>query len=100
VSKLQGVDVVREEAADAPPKRGVDPLPRELVRELRAIVGETGLVADPGALVVWESDGLTAYRVTPRGVVMPEDTAQTAAVLRILAREGIPFVPRCSGTGL
>ncbi|HEX6065963.1 MAG TPA: FAD-linked oxidase C-terminal domain-containing protein [Longimicrobiales bacterium] len=78
----------------------VDPLPRELVHELRAIVGESGVVVDPGALLVWESDGLTAYRVTPRAVLMPADTAQTAAVLRILAREKISFVPRGSGTGL
>ena len=100
MSKLQGVDVVREAEAEQPPARSVDPLPRELVRELRDIVGETGVVVDPGALVVWESDGLTAYRVTPRAVVLPEDTAQTAAVLRVLAREAIPFVPRGSGTGL
>jgi glycolate oxidase subunit GlcD len=100
VTKLQGVDVVREADAASAPDRSVEPLPRAVVNELRAIVGETGVVADPGALVVWESDGLTAYRVTPRAVVMPEDTAQTSAVLRILAREGIPFVPRGSGTGL
>jgi glycolate oxidase subunit GlcD len=100
MSELQGIDVIREEEAEAPPLRAVQPLPEALVRELRAIVGETGVVADPGALVVWESDGLTAYRVTPRAVILPVDTAQTSAVLRILARERIPFVPRGSGTGL
>ena len=100
MTKLHGVDVIREEAVEAPPVRAVEPLPQNVVAELRAIVGETGVVADPGALLVWESDGLTAYRVTPRAVVMPTDTAQTAAVLKVLARERIPFVPRGSGTGL
>jgi glycolate oxidase subunit GlcD len=100
VSQLQGVDVIREEEAEARPPRAVEPLPQTIVDELRAIVGETGVVADPGALLVWESDGLTAYRVTPRAVVMPTDTAQTSAVLKVLSRESIPFVPRGSGTGL
>ncbi len=100
MTKLQGVDVIREEEAEATPPRAVEPLPQKLIAELRAIVGETGVVADPGALVVWESDGLTAYRVTPRAVIMPTDTAQTSALLRVLVRERIPFVPRGSGTGL
>ena len=100
MTRLQGVDVIREEEAEAPPPRAVAPLPPQLVDELRSIVGETGVVSDPGALLVWESDGLTAYRVTPRAVVMPVDTAQTSAVLKILSRENIPFVPRGSGTGL
>jgi glycolate oxidase subunit GlcD len=100
MSELHGIDVIRAEEAEAEPARAVNPLPDALVRELRAIVGETAVVADPGALVVWESDGLTAYRVTPRAVIMPIDTAQTSAVLRVLARERIPFVPRGSGTGL
>jgi glycolate oxidase subunit GlcD len=100
LTTLQGVDVIREQAAEPEPARAVEPLPAALVDELRAIVGETGVVADPGALMVWESDGLTAYRVTPRAVLLPQDTAQTAALLRVLARERIPFVPRGSGTGL
>jgi glycolate oxidase subunit GlcD len=98
--ELHGVDVIRAQAAEPQPKRAVQPLPDSLVKELRGIVGETGVVSDPGALVVWESDGLTAYRVTPRAVLMPLDTAQTSAVLKVLARERIPFVPRGSGTGL
>jgi glycolate oxidase subunit GlcD len=100
VSQLHGIDVKREEEGKALPERAVEPLSTALVRELRAILGETAVIVDPGALVVWESDGLTAYRVTPRAVLLPEDTAQTSAILQILARENIPFVPRGSGTGL
>lgn len=100
MSELQGVDVIREEEAQKLPPNRVEPLPAALVAELRSLLGEVGVVSDPGALVVWESDGLTAYRVTPRAVLLPCDTAQTAATLKILAREKIPFVPRGSGTGL
>ena len=100
MSHLQGVDVIRaEEAAPEPPPM-VLPLPDALVRELRGILGETGVIIDPGALLVWESDGLTAYRVTPRAVLLPSNTEETSATMKVLAREGISFVPRGSGTGL
>lgn len=75
-------------------------LSEALIAELRDVLGADGVIADAGSLLVWESDGLTAYRVTPRAVLLPRDTAETALVLRILARENIPFVPRGAGTGL
>ena len=71
-----------------------------LVTELRGILGEEGVIVDPGRLMVWESDGLTAYRVTPGAVLLPRDTEQTSRALKVLARENIPFVPRGAGTGL
>jgi glycolate oxidase subunit GlcD len=67
---------------------------------LRGIVGTDGVVADPGSLLVYESDGLTAYRARPALVVMPRDTQETAAVVGVLAAAGIPFVARGAGTGL
>ena len=100
MSQLHGIDVIREKENEAPPPQRVEPLRAELIAELRSVLGEVGVIADPGALVVWESDGLTAYRVTPRAVLLPCDTAQTSATMKILAREKIPFVPRGSGTGL
>lgn len=72
----------------------------ELTGELRALLGPEGVIVDPGRLLVWESDGLTAYRKTPRAVLLPRDTHETAQVLRILARENLAFVPRGAGTGL
>ena len=75
-------------------------LPAGLRDELRALLGDEGVIAEPGRLIVWESDGLTAYRVTPRAVILPRDTAETAQALKILARENMPFVPRGAGTGL
>lgn len=76
------------------------PLPEQLVRELKDILGPEGVIVEAGRLLVWESDGLTAYRVTPRAVLLPRNTEETAATLKILAREQIPFVPRGAGTGL
>lgn len=71
-----------------------------LAARLRGVVGDDGVISDPGALLVYESDGLTAYRVTPRAVVLPRGTDQVAAVVRLLAQAGVPFVPRGAGTGL
>lgn len=76
------------------------PLDAALVAELRGIVGEDGVTTDPGRLLVYESDGLTAYRCRPRAVVRPRGTAEVSAVLRVLDRAGVPFVARGAGTGL
>lgn len=75
-------------------------LPGVLVAELRQLLGQDGVITEPGALLVYESDGLMAYRKKPRAVVLPRSTDDVAAVLRILSRDGIPFVPRGAGTGL
>jgi glycolate oxidase subunit GlcD len=78
----------------------IQPLDAALVSELRGIVGNEGLLTDPASLLVYESDGLTAYRLSPRAVVLPRGTQQVAAVVSVLARAGVPFVPRGAGTGL
>ena len=71
-----------------------------LADRLRAIVGAEGVIREPGALLVYESDGLTAYRERPCAVVAPRSTAEVAAVLRELAAADMPFVARGAGTGL
>ena len=42
----------------------------------------------------------SAYEVTPVGVVLPESTADVAAVQSYCAEEGIPVLPRGGGTSL
>jgi glycolate oxidase len=48
----------------------------------------------------YECDGLTAYRMQPLVVVLPETEAQVAAVLAACHRLGVPVVARGAGTGL
>jgi glycolate oxidase len=55
---------------------------------------------DEAALRAFESDGLTAYRQLPLIVVLPETTAEVAAILRYCHDEGIKVVPRGAGTSL
>ena len=72
----------------------------EIVAALHAIVPGEGVIASEEAMRPYESDALTAYRQLPMVVVLPETTAQVAAVLKYCHREGIKVVPRGSGTSL
>lgn len=71
-----------------------------LIDELRAVVGERGLVDRPAHCVPYESDGLAMLSRRPELVLLPRTTDETARAMRILHREGIPIVPRGAGTGL
>lgn len=51
-------------------------------------------------LLVYESDGLTAYRSAPGAVVLPRSTEEVSRVLAFLHRQGVAVVPRGAGTGL
>jgi glycolate oxidase len=71
-----------------------------IFQELREIVGQRGLITSPEELRTYECDGLTNFRVMPRGVLLPDSAEQVQAILRVCHRERIPFVARGSGTGL
>ena len=77
-----------------------EPLTKQLGDRLRSVVGDPWVIADADRLLAYESDGLTAYRKTPRAVVLPRDTNEVSCVLGILCQEGVPVVPRGAGTGL
>ena len=71
-----------------------------LITELRTILPDECVIVDEGALRVYETDALTAYRQVPMLVVLPETTAQVAAVLKLCGRMNIKVVPRGAGTSL
>ncbi len=58
------------------------------------------LITEPEQLRVYDCDGLTGWRATPELVVLPGTTAEVQGVVRICARERVPFVARGAGTGL
>ena len=72
----------------------------QLVAELRAAVGTSGVLADAVRTKPYESDGLAYLKRAPELVVLPRDTRQCAAVMKLCARRGVPVVPRGAGTGL
>ena len=71
-----------------------------LLSSLRGIVGGDGVVSHATELSVYDCDGYTLEKSTPEVVVLPRSTDEVAAVLKLLAAEGVPFVPRGTGTGL
>ena len=71
-----------------------------LGRALAAIVGERQLLERPSELLAYATDGLPGYRKQPSLGVFPRTRDEVVAVVRLLAHEGVPFVPRGAGTGL
>jgi glycolate oxidase subunit GlcD len=76
------------------------PLDPGLQRALVSVLGDDAVITDPDALIVYETDGLTAHRVRPRAVLLPAHSNEVAAAVKLLADVGVPFVPRGAGTGL
>ncbi len=72
----------------------------QLIEELRHVVGPTGVVADPVALMTYDADGCVMDTGEPQVVVLPTSAEQVSAVVRLAARYGVPIVPRGAGTGL
>ena len=67
--------------------------------ELIALLGEERVLASKLARHVYGRDA-GVYRGEPAVVVMPENTAEVAAVVKIANRHGVPIVARGAGTGL
>jgi glycolate oxidase subunit GlcD len=67
---------------------------------LSEIVGDRHVLSRPSELLVYNSDGLPGYRKQPRLAVFPGTRDQAIAVVTLLAKEGLAFVPRGAGTGL
>jgi glycolate oxidase len=77
------------------------PVPsRALIDDLRRIVGPAHVIDDPVALLTYECDALAHARELPTVVVLPGSADEVQAVVRLCARDGVPFVPRGHGTGL
>src|SRR3954469_3129892 len=71
-----------------------------LARALAAIVGERRVLERPGELRAYESDGLPGYQQRPSIAVFPGTREEAIDVVRLLASEGVRYVPRGAGTGL
>ncbi|MCC0080314.1 MAG: FAD-binding protein [Rhodobacter sp.] len=71
-----------------------------IVARLRDALPAEAVIDDPAETRAYECDGLTAYRCPPLAAVLPSSTAEVSAVLRICHDEGVPVVPRGSGTSL
>jgi len=71
-----------------------------LVARLSEVLPKDAVIHDPNETRVYECDALTAYKCAPMAAVLPSSTEEVSAVLRICHDEGVPVVPRGSGTSL
>ncbi len=71
-----------------------------IVERMLRVLPVDAVVHDPAETRAYECDALTAYRCPPLLAVLPRTTAEVSAVLRICHEEGVPVVPRGSGTSL
>jgi glycolate oxidase len=86
-------------------RNGVNNQPRlsfdaHVFGELNEILGPDGIVSRSSELKVYECDGWTIEKSAPELLLRPRTTAEVSAILGLLHRHGIPYVPRGSGTGL
>jgi len=70
------------------------------IAALKSVVPADRVIEDVIGLRAYECDALTAYRCTPLAVVLPCNTEEVAAVLKLCHDRGIPVVPRGAGTSL
>ena len=75
-------------------------LPPGFFDELRGVLGAGFVITEPEQLATYDCDGLTGWRAQPACVVLPGSAGEVQTVLRLCAREHVPFVARGGGTGL
>jgi len=71
-----------------------------ILARLREVLPADSVIDDATETRAYECDALTAYRCPPLAVVLPRTTEEVAAALKICHAEGVPVVPRGSGTSL
>jgi glycolate oxidase len=71
-----------------------------LIERLAAIVGPRRVLERRSELLAYSSDGLPGYTKIPNLAIFPGSRDEVVAVIRELARDNVPFVPRGAGTGL
>ncbi|AOO81993.1 FAD-binding oxidoreductase [Bosea vaviloviae] len=71
-----------------------------MLEQLRAIVGDKGLITDPGEMEPWITDWRQRRRGQALCVVSPATTAEVSAVVALCAAEGQPVFPVGGNTGL
>ena len=72
----------------------------ELLEQLQKLYPPDRLLTRPAQLAPYESDGLTAFRARPAGIVLPETQDEVIRTVRLCYQHEIPFMARGSGTSL
>ncbi len=76
------------------------PLAAAGLAELRALLGDSGVMSSEAALFTYEADALTLERRPPDVVVLPRSTDEVCALVRWARAKNLPVTARGAGTGL
>ncbi|MDA8251598.1 MAG: FAD-binding oxidoreductase [Rhodospirillales bacterium] len=71
-----------------------------ILAELRAVVGDVGLLTDPLDTAPYATDWRRLYRGRTPAVVRPASTGELAEVVRRCAASGVPMVPQGGNTSM
>ncbi|MDH7484688.1 MAG: FAD-linked oxidase C-terminal domain-containing protein [Anaerolineae bacterium] len=71
----------------------------DIITELQEALGSDKVLSSPVDLIAYSFDGTFEQHV-PDVVVLPETNEETAAVVRVASRYGLPVVPRGMSSGL
>ncbi|MCY4300862.1 MAG: FAD-binding protein [Aestuariivita sp.] len=71
-----------------------------LVTRLTSVLPKDAVIHEISETRAYECDALSAYRCPPLIVVLPSTTREVSDILKICYEEGVPVVPRGSGTSL
>ena len=83
-----------------PPNPAVLARKARVVERLMGVLPKDAVIHEESETRAYECDALTAYRCPPMVAVLPSSTQEVSEVLRICHEEGVPVVPRGSGTSL
>ena len=72
----------------------------EIAAALRVIAGANAVIEHEDGLRTFETDGLTAYAQMPMLAVLPQTTAEVAAILKWCGENRVKIMPRGAGTSL
>lgn len=70
------------------------------INDLTALLGEGNVLWRPYDMALYEYDASSLARARPDAVVLPRDTRDVSAVMRLCYERGVPCTPRGAGTGL
>jgi glycolate oxidase subunit GlcD len=74
-------------------------IPKELIKEMRRIVGDPHVAESRTTAELYSYDASLA-KGAPGAVVFPADARETSQVVKAISRAGVAFVPRGFGTNL
>ncbi|MEO0694108.1 MAG: FAD-binding protein, partial [Pseudomonadota bacterium] len=71
-----------------------------VIARLQSVLPRDAVIHEETGTRAYECDALTAYKCPPLCAILPSSTEEVAAALKVCQEEGVPVVPRGSGTSL